>query len=163
MTRLGAVLAFMLALGALAAAHEISFSRVDVRLEPGETHLNVALPIKALLQQQPMPLPAGTTEATLRTSPLPGDVQASRPGFAPAAVFISGGDAPPVTVDRVEPAGEDFADRRRPARAWSVENSPTRFRTTRCRPSSTFRAALVSQRWIAKSDSPCSAKRPLWR
>jgi hydrogenase/urease accessory protein HupE len=110
MTRLGAVLAWMLALGTLAAAHEISFSRVDVRLEPGETRVIVELPIKVLLQQQPMPLPVGTTEAILRTAPLPGDVQASLTGLLTTRLqLISGGDALPVTVDRVEPAGEDIA------------------------------------------------------
>jgi HupE/UreJ protein len=66
--RLLAVLAWMLALCAVAEAHEVTFSQVDVRLEQGETLLGVQLPIKALLQEQPTPLPAGTTEASITSS-----------------------------------------------------------------------------------------------
>jgi hydrogenase/urease accessory protein HupE len=110
MRRLGAVVAWILALGAVAGAHEISFSRVDVRLEQGETRLRAQLPIKALLHEQPTPLPAGTAEATLRTSPLPGDVQASLTRLLTMRLrLISGGDALPLTVDGVEQAGEDIA------------------------------------------------------
>jgi hypothetical protein len=110
MNRLAAVLAWILAFCSPAAAHEITFSHVDVRLERGETLLRAQLPIKALLHEQPTPLPAGTTEETLRTRPLPDDVQASLMTLLTTRLhLISGGDALPLKVNGVERAGDDIA------------------------------------------------------
>jgi hydrogenase/urease accessory protein HupE len=107
--RLGWV-TLLLALWGFAGAHVITFSHVDVRLEQGETRLTVQLPIKALLHENPSPLPAGTTEQTLRSSPLSADVQASLKALVTGRLKLeSDGQLLPLTVNSVQPAGEDVA------------------------------------------------------
>src|SRR5690242_6063143 len=63
-------LVWMLALCSVAAAHEITFSHVDVRLTPARTEVTAQLPIKALLQEEPTSLPPGVGEPALRADPL---------------------------------------------------------------------------------------------
>jgi hydrogenase/urease accessory protein HupE len=109
MTRLAALLVWLLALCGGAGAHELTFSHVEVRLEQSETLLSAKLPIKALIQNQPAPS-AGPTEQALRTSPLPADVQAAMTTLLTARLhLISGGEELPLKVDRVTQAGDDIA------------------------------------------------------
>ena len=106
----GAALVWLLVLCAIASAHEITFSHVDVRLEKSETLLSVKLPIKALLQEQPALLPAGATEQTLRTSPLTADVQESLTTLLTARLqLMSDGEVLPLNIDGVNRAGDDIA------------------------------------------------------
>jgi hydrogenase/urease accessory protein HupE len=107
--RLGWV-TLLLALWGFAGAHVISFSHVDVRLEQGEARLTVQLPIKALLHEQPSPLPPGTTEQALRSSPLPAGVQTYLKTMLTARLRLtSSGQSLPLTVSGVRSAGEDVA------------------------------------------------------
>ncbi len=100
----------VLALWGFAGAHAITFSRVDVRLERTETTITAQLPIKALLHEQPSPLPTGTTEQMLRSSPLPAGVQASLKTLLTTRLRLSSSVQPLLlTVNSIQPAGEDVA------------------------------------------------------
>ena len=77
MTCLRLSLVWLLALVGAAEAHEITFTVVNLRLEREETQISVELPIKALLHEQPSPLPAGTTEQTFHAGQLPADLRTS--------------------------------------------------------------------------------------
>jgi hydrogenase/urease accessory protein HupE len=95
---------------AIASAHEITFSQVNVRLENSGTLLSVQLPIKALLHEQPLPLPAGTTEQTLRSSPLAADVRESLTTLLTARLHLmSDGKVLRLNVDGVKGTGDDIA------------------------------------------------------
>lgn len=89
-----------------AAAHEITFSHVDVRLGPGETLITVQLPVKALLHEQPSPLPAGTDATALRTVPLPTEVKAALSTLVTTRLHI---EKLTLEVTSVEPAGDNVA------------------------------------------------------
>ena len=102
------MLAVLLALGSFAGAHQITFSHVDVRLESGVTNVTAQLPITALLQEVPVALPAGTTEAMLKAEPLPANVQAALTRLLTARLQLtSSGKAVPLTVQTVQTAGDD--------------------------------------------------------
>jgi hydrogenase/urease accessory protein HupE len=109
------LLAWLCALGALtwcgaAAAHVITFSHIDLKLEPGRTEVVVQIPITALLQQVPPPLPAGTTDQALHATPLAPDVRAALAALATSRLQLKSGDRPPaLVVDGVAPAGDDVA------------------------------------------------------
>lgn len=105
MTRLGLVLAWLLLACGGAQAHEITFSHVEVRIEPAVTRVRVELPIPALLHA-PSPLPAGTTIQSLGADPLAPVVQVSL--RAMLARRLSLGEAA-LTVDGVRAAGANVA------------------------------------------------------
>ncbi|MGH7735206.1 MAG: HupE/UreJ family protein, partial [Gemmatimonadales bacterium] len=104
-------LAWVLGLGAVAArAHQITFSHVEVRLDPDGSRVSVQIPITALLQQTPPPLPAGTTEQVLRSAPLPPAVQAALQQLRAARLSLkSSGRALPLSVQTVRPSGDDVS------------------------------------------------------
>lgn len=104
------LLALALAFSGWARAHQVTFSHIDVRLEQVETKMTVQLPIKALLQEEPLALPAGTTEKTLRSSPLPANIQTSLTTLLTTRLqLLSSGKALALTVHTIQPAGEDLA------------------------------------------------------
>ena len=107
MTWLRLSLVWLLALVGAAEAHEITFTVVNLRLERDETRISVELPIKALLHEQPSPLPAGTTEQTFHAGQLPADLRTSLISLLSARLRVaSGGKILPVTVGGIEPTGE---------------------------------------------------------
>jgi hydrogenase/urease accessory protein HupE len=102
--------AWTLAWSGAAGAHVITFSHVQLRLEPGRTEARLRLPITALLQQTPPPLPAGTTDQALRAAPLPRELQASLAVLAQARLQLRSDGRPlPLIVDDVAPAGDEVA------------------------------------------------------
>ncbi|MFC4640363.1 HupE/UreJ family protein [Deinococcus hohokamensis] len=108
MTLLRRLVLWLLVLSGWAGAHEITFSHVDVRLDQGNTQFTVQLPIKALLHEQPSPLPAGTTAPLLRNAPLSTEVQTAFTALVTARLRLTAGaQAVPLTVTAAEPAGED--------------------------------------------------------
>lgn len=106
MNRLFALL--LLVIFGWAGAHELTFSRVDVQLDAAQTRLTVKLPEKALLHEQPSPLPAGTTAQTLSAPTLSAGVRTSLGTLVTARLrLLSGNTSLPLTVNRVEATGED--------------------------------------------------------
>jgi hydrogenase/urease accessory protein HupE len=106
----GLVLAWLLGLAAAACAHQITFSHIELRLDPAGTRVTAQIPIVALLQQTPPPLPAGTTVQTLRTAPLPPAVQTALERLLTTRLIVkSGGQPRPLQVQAVKPAGDDVA------------------------------------------------------
>jgi hydrogenase/urease accessory protein HupE len=105
-----ALAAWALAWGGDAGAHVITFSHVQLRLDAGRTEANIRLPVTALLQQTPPPLPAGTTDQALRAAPLADDVQTALATLARTRLQLrSDGRSLPLVVDSVAPAGDDVA------------------------------------------------------
>ena len=91
-----------------AGAHQLTFSRVDVRLEPSATEIMVQLPVAALLHEQPSPLPIGTTAQTLRDDPLPEGVQTALEALLTTRLqLVSGGKPLSLTVEGVRATGEE--------------------------------------------------------
>lgn len=91
-------------------AHEITFSQIDVLLGDGRIDLNVKLPIKALLHEEPSPLPAGITEDSLKTTTRSPELQSALRGLLTGRLQLgSPAGALPMTVTDVETAGEDVA------------------------------------------------------
>lgn len=102
------LLVCLLALTGWAGAHEITFSRVDVQLEAQATGVNVQLPLKALLHEQPSLFPLGTTAQTLETQPLPEKVRASLKALITVRLRLASGKTDlPITVQTIQAAGED--------------------------------------------------------
>lgn len=96
-------------LGSFAAAHEVTFSRVDLYLDTRQTRLEVRLPVKALLHEQPSPLPAGTTARSLSAPPT-GEVRAALTRLLDARLRVWAGPRRlGLTVQTVSPLGEDVA------------------------------------------------------
>lgn len=111
MKRLAPVLAglFLLLGGHVARAHEVTVSRIQMRLEPAATRISVQLPLAALLHL-PSPLPAATAEPALRDDPLAPAVQASiRAMLAERLSIEAGGVAAPLVIETVRAAGADLA------------------------------------------------------
>ena len=107
MKQLVSIFLCALALCGPAQAHEITFSQVDVGLEEERTRIAVQLPNEALLHEAPSPLPAGTTEETLRSDPLPPDVQASLAELLNARLRLTSEGKPfPLTIGSIQPAND---------------------------------------------------------
>ena len=107
MTRLGFVLAWLLTVCGSAHAHGITFTLIELRLEPEDTQIRVEIPIQALLHEQPLPLPIGTTDQTFRADRLPAGLQTSLTNLLKARLSLdAGGKSLPVAVGSIEPAGE---------------------------------------------------------
>lgn len=105
--KLPKLLALLLICG-WAGAHQLTFSQVDVRLEPSATEIVVQLPVAALLHEQPSPLPAGTTAQTLRDDPLPESVQTPLEALLTTRLQLTSRGKPlPLTVGSVRATGED--------------------------------------------------------
>ena len=103
-------LIWLLAFCAPALAHVISFSHVDVRLQPTRTEVTAQVPIVALVQEVPTSLPPGVGEAQLRAAPLSAEAQAVVARLVTARLHLaSGGKALPLSVIGVQGAGEDIA------------------------------------------------------
>ncbi len=124
MKRLLAVLALLwLTLAGPAAAHEITFSHVDIALTAQATTVRVQLPIKALLHEAPSPLPPGTTDKTLAANPLPADQRTALQALAAQRLRLTAGAAAlPLTFQAIAGTGADVA---LTARAAAVEGPLT--------------------------------------
>lgn len=98
-----------LSLAGAVAAHEITFSHVDIALSAQATTVRVQLPIKALLHEAPSPLPPGTSEQSL--SAPPADQRAALSALLTRRLHLTAGDAGalPLTVMSVAGAGGDVA------------------------------------------------------
>ena len=105
--RLAVAFLLLLALVAPVQAHEVTFSQVDLGLEEDRTRIAVQLPNLALLFEEPSPLPDGTTEEALRVGPFPPELTAALAGLLTERLLLrSGGEALPLTMGSVEPAGD---------------------------------------------------------
>ena len=92
-----------------ALAHEITFSQVDLALTTTGTTVEVRLPLKALLQEEPSSLPPGTTEADLRAAPLSGPVRTALEHLLTTRLHLGpAGAGLPLTVEAVEPDGDEI-------------------------------------------------------
>ncbi len=105
---LAIALLFTCALCYPAAAHEITFSHVDVRLG-SETRVSVRLPVTALLHEGATALPVGAIEQLQKPEPLTHEMQvilarllASRLSVASAGVFLQ------LSVVDTELSGDDI-------------------------------------------------------
>ena len=107
---LALALALMLAVCAPAAAHEISFSHVDLRLQPSRTEVTVQIPIVALVQEVPTSLPPGVAEPELRARPLSPQARAVLGRLVVARLKLASAGKPlPLTITDVTPAAKDIA------------------------------------------------------
>jgi hypothetical protein len=110
MKRLLVALLAWLACASAAGAHEITFSHVDVALNRDATVVRVQLPIKALLHEAPSPLPAGTTEQSLRAAPISADQSAALSALLARRLTLqAGGKAVALDIGGAMPAGDNVA------------------------------------------------------
>lgn len=110
MLRLLAAIALLAALLASAAAHEITFSQVTIRMDAEATGIAVQLPAVGLLQQEPPVLPAGTTEAQLQAEPLPAEIAAALATLLETNLVIAAdGENVPLAIESAVPAGDGVA------------------------------------------------------
>src|SRR5215217_1495663 len=76
MRRLAGLLFCLLAICALAEAHEITFGQLDIHVGASSTVIEVKLPDLALIQEEPSSLPPGTT-AEMLAAPLSSEISAA--------------------------------------------------------------------------------------
>lgn len=89
-------------------AHEITFSRIDLKMNEAGTDVVISLPVLALLVEEPTPLPAGTDEAGFKAEALSPDLLlAIRQLVASRLLVSAGGEPVALDVGPIESTGTD--------------------------------------------------------